>query len=81
MGLTAKDVGRLAKRHPDVIENIGGGHVPRLVDFFLEDLRIGKVVVSAPRSARLGSARGVSRPMRILLFYKIPFPDVKIAHE
>ena len=44
VGLTAKEVGRLAKRRPDVIENIGGGHVPRLVDFFLEDLRIGKVI-------------------------------------
>lgn len=47
MGLTAKEVGRLAKRRPDVIENIGGRHVPRLVDFFLEDLRIGKVMFSA----------------------------------
>lgn len=44
VGLTGKEVGRLAKRHPDVIENIGGGHVPRMADFFLKDLRIGKVI-------------------------------------
>ncbi|CAM9433702.1 unnamed protein product [Ectocarpus sp. 4 AP-2014] len=43
--LTAKDVGKLAKRRPDVIENIGGGHVRRLVDLLLEDLHVGKAVL------------------------------------
>ncbi|CAN0077340.1 unnamed protein product, partial [Ectocarpus sp. 12 AP-2014] len=45
VGLTAKDVGRLAKRRPDVIENIGGGHVRRLVDLLLEDLHVGKAAL------------------------------------
>lgn len=44
VGLTPKEVRRLAKRRPDVINNIGGEHVRRLVDFFLEDLKVGKVI-------------------------------------
>lgn len=44
VGLTPKEVRRLAKRRPDVINSIGGEHVRRLVDFFLEDLKVGKVI-------------------------------------
>lgn len=43
MGLSAKEVARLAKRRPDVINNCADGNVRRLVDFFLEDLKVGKV--------------------------------------
>lgn len=44
VGLTAKEVGRLAKRHPDVIEKDAGGHARRIVDIFLQDLQVGKVI-------------------------------------
>lgn len=43
VGLTAKEVGRLAKRHPDVIEKDAGGHARRIVHIFLQDLQVGKV--------------------------------------
>lgn len=58
MGLTPKEVGRLAKRHPDLINDIGGGHVRRLVDLFLDDLEVGKVIFNLQRRSVTGGGWG-----------------------
>lgn len=62
MGLTARQVAQLAKRRPEVIENIGEGHVRRVVDFFLQDLGVEKVGWTSARAcalARIGLAAQV----------------------
>lgn len=42
--MTAKEIARLAKRRPDVIDNGKAYRVHRLVDFFLDDLEVDKVI-------------------------------------
>lgn len=74
VGLTAKEVGRLAKRHPDVIEKDAGGHARRIVDIFLQDLQVGKVIplVRYPRppppsrpSPLHGTLHGMQQPFSV----------------